>query len=68
MTGRAQPGRTKAGVAACELARNGPHAALTATRKRGRHLGGFVQIREIRGLLSSPAQRKTKVVDQSTCG
>ena len=51
VTGEA--GMVKAGAAACELARNGTHAPLPSTRKRGRHSGGFVQIRGIRGLLSS---------------
>ena len=55
VTGEA--GMAKAGAAACELARNGTHTPLASTRQRGRHSGGFVQIRGIRGLLSSPWSR-----------
>ena len=68
VTGEAGPAR--AGAAACELARNGSQSPLTATRKRGRHSGGFVHIREIRGLLSSqwfslrnPEDRKVTYAD-----
>ena len=51
MAGPAKPGRAKAGADACELARNGPHTTLLATRQRGSYSGGFVKIRAIRGYL-----------------
>ena len=40
MAGLAKPGRAKAWVAACELARNGPHAPLPAPRNAGSAIPG----------------------------